>query len=63
MDVIPLDASLIKGSHGCIPPTPEMGPLLISKSDLINGESIKATDVCQLILQHLQVSQELGVRS
>ncbi len=58
MDVIPLDASLVKGSHGCIPPTPDMGPLLISKNtDLLNSESIKATDVCKLILQHLQVNQ------
>ncbi|MEO1429430.1 MAG: nucleotide pyrophosphatase/phosphodiesterase family protein [Cyanobacteria bacterium J06633_8] len=67
MDVIPLDASLVKGSHGCIPPTPEMGPLLISKqSNLVNASSIKATDVCQLILQHLQVgevkTQRLKVR-
>ncbi|MDY6896562.1 MAG: alkaline phosphatase family protein [Cyanobacteriota bacterium] len=68
MDVIPLDASLVKGSHGCIPPTPDMGPLLISQqSELINSESIKATDVCGLILQHLQGSevkaQRLKVRS
>ncbi|MEO1561220.1 MAG: nucleotide pyrophosphatase/phosphodiesterase family protein [Cyanobacteria bacterium J06632_19] len=67
MDVIPLDASLVKGSHGCIPPTPEMGPLLISKqSNLVNASSIKATDVCSLILQHLQInkveSQRLKVK-
>jgi predicted AlkP superfamily pyrophosphatase or phosphodiesterase len=65
MDVIPLDASLVKGSHGCIPPTPDMGPLFISKqTDLIKVESIKATDVCGLILQHLQVdSEQLAVSS
>ena len=67
MDVIPLDASLVKGSHGCIPPHPDMGPLLISQQSELISESIKATDVCGLILQHLQGSkvkgQRLGVRS
>ncbi len=64
MDLIPLDASLVKGSHGCIPPTPDMGPLLISKqTNLINSESIKATDVCGLILQHLQLSEVEDQRS
>lgn len=30
MDVIPLDASLIKGSHGCLPVDPMDGPVLIA---------------------------------
>ena len=57
MDVIPIEASLVKGSHGSIPPTPDARPLLISKkTDLIHSESIKATDICRLILEHLQVN-------
>ncbi len=45
-------------------PPPTWDPLLISKqSNLINSESIKATDVCQLILQHLQVGEVKGQRS
>lgn len=32
MDFIPFDSSLIKGSHGRLPQTPEKGPLLISSS-------------------------------
>ncbi|OUL34277.1 alkaline phosphatase family protein [Nostoc sp. T09] len=54
MDVIPLDASLVRGSHGCIASSPEEGPMLIShQTDLVNQDLIAATDVCSLILQHL----------
>lgn len=56
MDVIPLDATLVKGSHGCFPPSPTEGPLLITQqSHLLDSSSIHATDVCQLILEHLQL--------
>ncbi|MCG6133470.1 MAG: alkaline phosphatase family protein [Nostoc sp. LLA-1] len=54
MDVIPLDADLVRGSHGCIPPSPSEGPLLITKqTHLLDSSSIKANDVCSLILSHL----------
>ncbi len=54
MDVIPLDASLVRGSHGCISASPSEGPMLIShKTDLVDRDLIAATDVCSLILQHL----------
>lgn len=54
MDVIPLDASLVRGSHGCITTSPEEGPMLIShQTDLVDRDLIAATDVCSLILQHL----------
>ncbi|MFH7026788.1 MAG: alkaline phosphatase family protein [Heteroscytonema crispum UTEX LB 1556] len=54
MDVIPLDASLVRGSHGCIPPSTANAPLLISQqSHLLDSKSIPAVDVCQLILKHL----------
>ncbi|YAF94678.1 MAG: alkaline phosphatase family protein [Nodularia sp. CChRGM 3473] len=54
MDVIPLDADLVRGSHGCLPSSPAESPLLISKqTHLLNSSSIQAIDVCQLILQHL----------
>ncbi|WP_414544593.1 alkaline phosphatase family protein [Nostoc sp. CCY0012] len=54
MDVIPLDADLVRGSHGCIPPSPTEGPLLITKqTHLLDSSSIKANDVCSLILRHL----------
>ncbi|BBD58967.1 hypothetical protein NIES2109_17460 [Nostoc sp. HK-01] len=54
MDVIPLDADLVKGSHGCLPPSPDEGPLLISQqTNLLDSSSIQASSVCQLILEHL----------
>ncbi len=54
MDVIPLDASLVRGSHGCFPPSPAEGPLLISnQAHLLDTDSIQASDICQVILGHL----------
>ncbi|MDZ8052921.1 MAG: alkaline phosphatase family protein [Aulosira sp. ZfuVER01] len=54
MDVIPLDASLVRGSHGCIATSPEEGPMLIShQTDLVDRNLIAATDVCSLLLKHL----------
>ncbi|BAY16928.1 hypothetical protein NIES21_27620 [Anabaenopsis circularis NIES-21] len=54
MDVIPLDADLVKGSHGCLPPSTDEAPLLISQqTHLLDSSCIQASNVCQLILQHL----------
>jgi len=51
MDVIPLDAGLVKGSHGCIPKDPEDHPVLIGAfSDLENGETVPATEVFARLL-------------
>lgn len=54
MDVIPLDASLVKGSHGRVTDSPEDGPVLMTNSPaLIASGSVGAADVCQIILDHL----------
>ncbi len=54
MEVIPLDANLVKGSHGHITTSLERSPLLITQAkNLLNSEKIAATDVFQLILAHL----------
>lgn len=54
MDVIPLDATLVKGSHGRPTDRIEDGPLLISNHpELINQQPIAATDVKGLILNHV----------
>jgi predicted AlkP superfamily pyrophosphatase or phosphodiesterase len=59
LDVIPLDASLVKGSHGRIPDDPAHGPLLMTKHpELLGDGEIAATDVHDVILRHLGV----GVR-
>lgn len=54
LDVIPLDASLVKGSHGLIPDSPAQGPVFITqRQDLRPANLISPTDVCGLILKHL----------
>jgi predicted AlkP superfamily pyrophosphatase or phosphodiesterase len=54
LDVIPLDASLVKGSHGRITDDPRDGPVLISSEpDLALPETVAATDVKRLILDHV----------
>lgn len=53
MDVIPLDASLIKGSHGRIPDDPDKGPLLMTRHADLLPDELAATDVHDLILRHL----------
>lgn len=56
MDVIPLDASLVKGSHGAAPPTPGEGPLVISsQASLIDRTAYGATDIRDLMLRHLDM--------
>ncbi len=53
LDVIPLDASLVKGSHGRIPDDPAKGPLLMTRHpDLLGDGEVAATDVHDVILRH-----------
>ena len=54
MDVIPLDAGLVKGSHGR--PTDEVrhGPVFMtSEKHLVRDKQVHATDVKNLILSHI----------
>ena len=54
MDVIPLDPSLVKGSHGRITEDPAHGPVFItSEKRLVRTETVAATEVKQLMLDHL----------
>ena len=56
LDVIPLDATLVKGSHGRIPDDPAKGPLLMTRhADLLGDGEVAATDVHDVILRHLGV--------
>jgi predicted AlkP superfamily pyrophosphatase or phosphodiesterase len=63
MDLIPLDASLVKGTHGRLPTDPEQGPLVIGSEHGLAARDVGhagATDrlpmtgVRDLILQHFQ---------
>jgi predicted AlkP superfamily pyrophosphatase or phosphodiesterase len=57
MDVIPLDVSLVRGSHGRMNPLPEDSPVFLTQEpDLLNTTTIGATDIYELILRHLLVS-------
>ena len=54
MEVVPLEATQVKGSHGRITDSPEDGPLFITKQKhLLPEASIPSTDVCPVLLNHL----------
>lgn len=54
LDVIPLDATLVKGSHGRPPSSREKGPVFITNQpQLLERDHVEATDVCELILRHV----------
>ncbi|ARU28227.1 alkaline phosphatase family protein [Cellvibrio sp. PSBB006] len=53
MDVIATDPYLVKGQHGVSSSSPHAQPVLISNYGKNMPERIAATDVCELILQHL----------
>jgi hypothetical protein len=54
MKVIPLDASLVKGSHGRVTESLDDGPLMISSQrDGVGSEVVESTAVRDMILGHL----------
>ncbi len=54
MDVIPLDSSLVKGSHGALPRASDEAPLVITRqAHLLPSPTLEATDVHGMILAHL----------
>ena len=54
LDVIPLDATLVKGSHGCIPPSSSDYPVFITQqAEVSDGKSLLPTQITQLILQKI----------
>ena len=54
MEVIPLDATLVRGSHGRVTDRPEDGPLLMTTaSGLLSDDGFDAGEVHDLLLRHL----------
>ena len=59
MDVIPLDASLVKGSHGRLPSKPENGPIFLSTQKFgpgnpePGGDTIPMTSIKERVLSAL----------
>jgi predicted AlkP superfamily pyrophosphatase or phosphodiesterase len=54
MDVIPLDASLVRGSHGRLAADAANGPLLIGSRKDLAVDALAVTDVKALMLRHWQ---------
>jgi predicted AlkP superfamily pyrophosphatase or phosphodiesterase len=52
MDVIPLDATLVKGSHGSVEVDKKFFPVLITDEPIAN-DNLLATDIYNVIWQHL----------
>ena len=55
MDVIPLDATLVKGSHGSIEVDEKFFPVLIT-DQAVGKDNLIATDIYNVIWQHLVLS-------
>jgi predicted AlkP superfamily pyrophosphatase or phosphodiesterase len=54
MDIIPLDATLVRGSHGRIPENEHDRPLIISKrSEILPKRHIEASEVFDILWKHL----------
>jgi predicted AlkP superfamily pyrophosphatase or phosphodiesterase len=51
LDVIPLDASLVKGSHGLLPVRPGEGPLVIGSDPALGAASFEQTAIRDLALR------------
>ncbi len=54
MDVIPLDATLVKGSHGCRPKDKKDWPVLITESsEFLSAKEIESTNVFNILQRQI----------
>jgi predicted AlkP superfamily pyrophosphatase or phosphodiesterase len=53
MNVIPLDATIVRGSHGRVTDDARKGPVFISTEPDLVPASVSATDVKELVLRHV----------
>jgi hypothetical protein len=59
MEVIPLDAALVRGSHGRVTESLDDGPVLISSErHVVEDDVVDATSVRDVILNHIFTSPE-----
>jgi predicted AlkP superfamily pyrophosphatase or phosphodiesterase len=55
LDVIGLNASIVRGSHGATPSSPQAGPFIASnRPALLESTAYDAPEICGLMLRHLQ---------
>ena len=50
MQVVPIDPSCVRGSHGRLPADPADGPILVCSDPALSTESIEATEVLDLLI-------------
>jgi len=55
LNIVPLDASMIKGSHGCVTTPKEYHPVLVTENGK-QGTSVSAIDIYNVIWKQLQSS-------
>jgi predicted AlkP superfamily pyrophosphatase or phosphodiesterase len=53
LNVIGLDASIVRGSHGLAPRSRDEGPVLIADSNLVKTDQLDAKDVSNVLLESL----------
>ncbi len=54
IDVVPLDATLVRGSHGRLIENSHDGPVLLTaNAELLDSPTLDATQVCRLLLAHV----------
>jgi predicted AlkP superfamily pyrophosphatase or phosphodiesterase len=63
MEMIGLDASLVRGSHGLLPASREQGPVIIGDKNLIEKESFDAQEIYGVLMQTLQNKTATGESS
>jgi predicted AlkP superfamily pyrophosphatase or phosphodiesterase len=56
LEVIPLDAGLVRGSHGRVSGIPDQSPVFVTqRSHVLKSSEIMASDVCSLILHLMTI--------
>jgi hypothetical protein len=64
MEVTPLDATLVKGSHGRVTTVVAESPLIATQSpELLPSDSLQAPEVFDVLLAHLGVGVPAGMSS
>jgi predicted AlkP superfamily pyrophosphatase or phosphodiesterase len=51
MNVVPIDPSPVRGTHGRLPARPEEGPVLICSDPAVKRDRVEATDVRDLLVE------------
>ena len=58
LDVVPLDASIVKGSHGLPAADPQDGPLLVGDGEPPGGDVVPMTAVREAVLRALELGDD-----